>query len=520
MPAALPTHALPEGTKLAQNSYVLGGVIGQGGFGITYRATDVRLQRAVAVKEFFPAGCMRHGFTVVPTGGWTVQVYGDARARFLLEGQALGRFNHVSIVHVYAAIEENNTVYLVMELIDGKDLATLLHARGGRMEEAEALHYGLRVCEALEAVHAAGLLHRDIKPANVMVTAAGRVVLIDFGTAREFASQLTQSHSVMLTPGYAPMEQYSERGQRGPYTDFYAVAATLYHLLCGEPPVAATDRVLGGSLTPLWDLNPRVSRPLGMAITQALDMDAARRPQSARAFINMLRSAEAPPPPPVQPAAVIPPTQLAPAPPPWPPPDPRLIPPVPTLIPRERRAAAFVQWILATALGMGIAMAVADGLERASHGHDTAELGFQMLAIVGIGLAAPQWWILRRAAPISPLWVVGSALAMGLSGALAMPKAPAWLLLAPPLLAVAQWWTLRPHVRTAWPWIAAVLLGCLTAALCTPLGDPIEHFARDAFRDLGASVRNALGLGLIGCMLGAALGLAEIPFLGTLRRRP
>ncbi len=267
-------HVLTPGSLLLEQTYSVGKVLGQGGFGITYLGSDTRLRRPVAIKEFFPAGCVRHSATVVPAGAWTPETYAEARQRFVQEGQALGRFRHAGIVQVHAAFEANNTAYLVMEYVRGQTLAALLLERGGRLDEAEVLAYVQRAAEALEVVHAAELLHRDIKPDNLMVSPDGRVVLLDFGTAREFSAGQTQRHSVLITPGYAPLEQYAQQAQHGPYTDVYALAATTYHLLTGVLPVAATDRAAGVELPPLQQLRPEVSAAVAEAVMAGLAMRA------------------------------------------------------------------------------------------------------------------------------------------------------------------------------------------------------------------------------------------------------
>lgn len=303
-PTTAPSQTLPVGSTLAGHAFTIGKVLGQGGFGITYLGGDTRLRRPVAIKEFFPQGCVRQQMTVQPTGAWTPATYAEARQRFLEEGQRLARLEHPGIVKIYAALEANNTAYLVMEYIRGQTLAEVLTLRGGRLEEAEALGYLQRAGEALEAVHAAGLLHRDLKPDNLMLSAEGRVVLVDFGTAREFVAGQTQRHSVTLTPGYAPLEQYAQRAQRGPYTDVYALAATAYHLLSGEQPVAAPDRANGVELPPLRQVRPQVSAPVAEGVMAGLVMDARQRPASVRAWLELLRGGGRPPTPTPQPPVV------------------------------------------------------------------------------------------------------------------------------------------------------------------------------------------------------------------------
>jgi len=281
---------LPVGTKLRGGAYTVGRVLGQGGFGITYKGSDTRLHRVVAIKEFFPEGCIRQGtFVSIATPSITPAEFEGWKQRFLQEARTLARFNHPGIVRVYDVFEENRTAYIVMEFLQGKPLSRILEERGGRMEEQEALRYIAQVCEALELVHSSGILHRDIKPDNIMVCEDGRVVLIDFGAAREFVARATQRHTVILTPGYAPMEQYSERGQRGPFTDIYALAATLYHLLTGEVPVPAPERRVGIPLPDVRQLNPRISPHVAQAIMQGLEMESDKRPQTAREFLNLLQ---------------------------------------------------------------------------------------------------------------------------------------------------------------------------------------------------------------------------------------
>jgi len=298
---------LPVGTKLKGGTYTVGKVLGQGGFGITYKGSDVRLQRPVAIKEFFPQGCVRRGSIVVPStpATFTQSDFEAMKQRFLQEARTLARFRHPGIVQVYDVFEENGTAYIVMEFLRGKPLSKILEEKGV-LDEQEALGYILKVCDALEVVHQAGVLHRDIKPDNIFVCEDGNVVLIDFGAAREFSARKTQRHTAILTPGYAPLEQYAELAQRGAYTDIYALAATLYHLLTGEIPVPAPDRRMGMELPDVRQLNPRVSPSVAQAVMKGLEMRADQRPQSVREFRDLLISRMTPSrPQPVTPAASV-----------------------------------------------------------------------------------------------------------------------------------------------------------------------------------------------------------------------
>lgn len=285
--AAGAADALPPGTMLQDGALVIQQVLGQGGFGITYAGYDTRLKRPVAIKEFFPYGAKREGLTAQPPGVMAADDYSAARGRFLDEAQVLAQFRHGGIVAVYALFEEHNTAYMVMELLRGQTLLQRLEARGV-MPEAEAIEYIRQAALALAEVHQGGLLHRDIKPENIFVTETGRVALIDFGTAREYAVGKTRRMTVTLTPGYAPLEQYAQRAQRGPYTDIYALAATLYHLVTGEAPVPATDRAAGVELLDARELNGEVSSAVAQVIGEGLAMEIAKRPQSAPEFLSRL----------------------------------------------------------------------------------------------------------------------------------------------------------------------------------------------------------------------------------------
>ncbi|MDQ3702577.1 MAG: serine/threonine protein kinase [Chloroflexota bacterium] len=289
-PAGGYSSALPVGTQLHGARYAVGRVLGQGGFGITYLGSDSRARRPVAIKEFFPHGSVRHGRDVHPSGGaMTSADFNSARAKFLDEARVLTRFHHPGIVDVYDTFDGNNTAYMVMELLRGRSLLKLLEETGP-VPEYETVEYATRAGEALEVVHGANLLHRDIKPDNIMLTDDGRVVLIDFGNARTFAAGKTGRMTTMLTPGYAPLEQYGQQVRFGPFTDVYALGATLYHLMTGQMPTDATDRATGTALTPPHELTPQVSMGVSEAIVWAMAIRIDERPQTAGAFVDALRT--------------------------------------------------------------------------------------------------------------------------------------------------------------------------------------------------------------------------------------
>ncbi len=283
------SSALPRGTRLQNNAYAVGEVLGRGGFGITYKGGDLALKRYVAIKEFFPPGAVRQNNAVVMANS------GDLRAGvadFLGEARVLSRFNHAGIVGVAGSFEENNTAYMVMEWIEGETLEARIQSKG-RLDEWEVLDIGSRLAGALERIHAATVLHRDIKPENVILRKNGGAVLIDFGTARAFDNSATKMTQI-VTPGYAPLEQYAQNARRGPASDIYALAATLYHALSGQKPVAATDRAADVPLVPLQTLAPGLTPMFAGAIMDALQMEISRRPQAANEFAAQLRGQKAP----------------------------------------------------------------------------------------------------------------------------------------------------------------------------------------------------------------------------------
>jgi len=284
--------ALASGTKLARGAFVVGDLLGAGGFGLTYRATETMLSRTVAIKEFFPFGSTRDGGKVRPPNGVEGEEWRTNLEAFRQEALSLARFNHPAIVRAYAVWAENGTAYFAMEFLRGGSLQKRLDG-GFPLPVGEALEIIESIGSALERVHEAGFLHRDIKPDNILLC-EGRAVLIDFGTARAFAGDATTPMTQLLTPGYAPLEQYGRRAHFGPFTDVYALAATLYHALSGHAPPPATDRANGVTLLPLDETNPLVSPRLARAVEAALEIPVPNRPQTVGAWLGLLRDAQLP----------------------------------------------------------------------------------------------------------------------------------------------------------------------------------------------------------------------------------
>ena len=278
---------LASGIQLHGDRFVIDRLLGRGGFGITYAAQDARLRRQVALKELFPDTAVRHGMMVLSPPE-SREPFAQARDRFLREARVLARFSHPGIVRVYEVFEEHGTAYLVLELLDGRSLAQILREQGRPFGEAAALDVASRVGAALAAIHAAGLLHRDVSPSNLVLTGSGRIVLIDFGLARSFDSEQTAAMTRIVTPGYAPPEQYLASARFGPPTDVYGLAATLYRLLTATTLPSAIERQNGTELPAVRVLNPAVSKMVSDAILDGLELNPDHRPTSIEGFVARL----------------------------------------------------------------------------------------------------------------------------------------------------------------------------------------------------------------------------------------
>ena len=290
-----PQH-IPPGTILNRN-YLIGKAVGQGGFGITYKAWDLNAWRVVAVKEYYPAGLVtrERGLYVAPVSEEARTKLKKGVNLFFKEALILGNFSaHPNIVNVLHFFRENNTAYIVMEYINGKSLKDYLQARGGSISFTETMQILCPIMLALDDLHHTGLLHRDIAPDNVYLTVDGHAKLLDFGAARFSIGEETQNSASVIKPGYAPLEQYSGSGiDQGSWTDVYAMGATFYRALTGKVPMAAADRAMGRPLQSPKDLGVNIPDLADRAIMHALNLRPEDRYVSMRTFEQDIEKAAA-----------------------------------------------------------------------------------------------------------------------------------------------------------------------------------------------------------------------------------
>jgi serine/threonine protein kinase len=234
--------------------YLIGRVLGQGGFGITYLAWDLLLNRKLAIKEYFPreiCGRARDERTVQPLSQRSRQDFAYGLSKFVEEGQNLARFrDYPGIVSLFDFFEAHGTAYLVMAYMEGMTFKQYLGKQGGKIGFDAALAILIPVMDALREVHRVGMLHRDISPDNIYLNQDRQVKILDFGATRYAMREQSHGLTVLFKPGYAPLEQYSSGGKQGPWTDVYAVGATFYRALSGRAPSEAPDRLAQDDLTP------------------------------------------------------------------------------------------------------------------------------------------------------------------------------------------------------------------------------------------------------------------------------
>ncbi len=285
-----PVFALPPNTIL-HGRYLVGAVLGHGGFGITYVAYDLKMNQRVAIKEYMPDGLStRIPGTTEMTVHTNQEHYHYGLNKFLEEARIIYKYNEDSnIISVSALFEENRTAYYVMEYLDGCDLKRYIVSKGGKLPWSEASSLLFPVFDALEKIHRQSIVHRDISPDNIYVCKNGKVKLLDFGAARVALKGKSQSLSIILKRGFAPEEQYRSHGKQGPFTDIYALAGTLYYCLTGVIPPEATQRMYQDDLIPPSELCQGLPQHVNRAIVKALSVKADNRYQTIGEFRAALK---------------------------------------------------------------------------------------------------------------------------------------------------------------------------------------------------------------------------------------
>ena len=292
-PAREAYHIIP-GTVLHER-YIIGKVLEFGGFGITYLGYDRLLNMKVAIKEYMPSEFS----TRMPTQTVVTVYSGEKEEQFqaglkniIEEAKRLAKFqNEPDIVHVFDCFQENNTAYIIMEYLEGETLKERLQ-KAGKLPLEEAMPIVLTVLMALQKVHKEGIIHRDVAPDNIYLLNDGGVKLCDFGASRYATTKYSKSLSVIIKPGYAPEEQYRSRGDQGPWTDVYALAATFYKMLTGVTPEDAMERKAKDNVKRPSKMGVQIPKNIETAIMNAMNVKIADRTQSAMEFEQELLAAE------------------------------------------------------------------------------------------------------------------------------------------------------------------------------------------------------------------------------------
>jgi serine/threonine protein kinase len=442
-PQATPdsVSALPKGTRLGE--FEVKSVLGAGGFGIVYLAFDHALEREVAIKEYMPVSMAGRTETLHVSlhSQGDAEVFALGKRSFVNEAKLLARFEHPALIKVYRFWEANGTAYMAMPVLRGRSLKVLRRSTNRAPDEALLRGILEPLLGGLEKLHSEGVFHRDIAPDNIYLEPDGHPVLLDFGAARRVIGDKTQSLTAILKPAYAPIEQYAEAGsvKQGPWTDLYALGATMHFMLLGQPPPPATARTVFDEGTGLSQQNvPGCSRVFLEALDWMLAPRPAERPQSVAQLREVLQGRATPPvkatpapaPPPVQSwerTVLVPPggggSSAAPD---------VLIEPTFTQPPRDSRA------------GPPSGFAAAAGARSVSAPPRARSLALPLVLVGAVAAAGAGWFVWRGmderggAAPAASQAVVGSA---GGSTAATTVAAPATTAATPATTAAATAYT-------------------------------------------------------------------------------
>lgn len=280
--------------------YLVGRILGQGGFGITYLGWDLKLEDKVAIKEFYPSGHVSRYVTNGAQLEWhstpTAQaIRQTGMEAFLKEARKMSKVSHIhNAVAVLDVLTENDTAYIIMDYVAGKTLKAML-AENGPMKWSQAKEIFLPVIRTMSEIHRAGIIHRDISPDNLMLRPSGAATLLDLGAAKDISVDGGMTTSFVAKAGFSPLEQYGQRGHSGTWTDVYAMAATIYYTLTGTVPTSSTDRLEKDDLR--WDLPALTALPKHVlsALKDAMKLRAADRTQTMDAFLKALEATPAAP---------------------------------------------------------------------------------------------------------------------------------------------------------------------------------------------------------------------------------
>jgi serine/threonine protein kinase len=297
-------NCLPIGTRLSD--FEITGILGEGGFGIVYIAYDHSLQRIVAIKEYMPGAlAMRGGDQGVTLRAERHQeTFKLGLKSFINEARFLAQFDHPALVKVYRYWEENRTAYTAMQYYEGRTIKDIVRGSPELVDEVWCRKVLRQILQALEMLYTMKILHRDISPDNIIVQENGDAVLLDFGSARQIIGDMTKGLTVILKPGYAPVEQYAGDAslEQGPFTDIYALSAVMYFAIVKEPPPSSIARMIKDPVVPLQTQAPEgYSESLLAALDKGLAVLSQDRPQTIDEFRDLLGIVSLGPPPPVRP---------------------------------------------------------------------------------------------------------------------------------------------------------------------------------------------------------------------------
>ena len=281
-------ESLPRHTMIGEFEIV--GIIGEGGFGTVYLAIDHSLQRKVALKEYRPALlATRHGKSVMVRSQRHADAFEAGLKSFMNEARTLARFDHPSLIHVYRVWQQNNTAYMAMPLCEGKSLTMVIRENPGIATQEWVTGIMMPLLEAVSTLHSSNIYHRDIAPDNVLIQETGAPMLLDFGAARQIATDKTQALTVILKPGYAPIEQFADDSsmRQGPWTDIYAMGAVMYFSITGRAPPNSVARLAGD---PLVSLTSTITEGYSKEFLSAIDTAMAVRPQDRPQSIAEFRA--------------------------------------------------------------------------------------------------------------------------------------------------------------------------------------------------------------------------------------